>query len=287
MLFENVMIVGTGLIGASLGLALKDSQEVNKIIGYDNNIHSLQNALEISSFDLIGSISDLSKANLIIFATPVETTKKLLLENLKSINENTVVTDVGSTKEEIMNLFDSLNGGINFIGGHPLAGSEKSGPLNAKKDLFKNKPYILVRSKNCKQESFEKFKTLILKIGATPIILDAKIHDKILAVTSHLPQIVAFYLMKTLMDLNEIDNTYLNLTGSGFKDTTRLAGSDAKMWIDIFKQNKNNIIESLTIFEKELKKFKRKLANDKYEKIKEELESIRSFKTRSEGKEWK
>jgi len=278
MLFDTAMFVGTGLIGTSLALAFKETKEINHIIGYDIDNNSLKTALKLGAIDKPGKISDISKADLVIFATPVESTKRILLDTINLVKEDTVVTDVGSTKYKIVQLFDSFNNkNINFIGGHPLAGSEKSGPSNAKADLFRDKLYILVKSVNCQQTYFDKFERLISKIEAIPMILDAETHDKILSTTSHLPQVISYYLVKTLMDLKEDDENYLKLVGTGFKDTTRLSKSDPQMWIDIFKQNKENILCSIENFEKELNEFKKNLIEDKYNEIKDDLIKISTF----------
>lgn len=278
MLFDTAIIVGTGLVGTSLALAFKETKEVKNIIGYDIDSNSLKEALKLGAIDEPAKISEISKADLIIFATPVESIKSILHDTISLVKENTVVTDVGSTKYEIMQLFDTFkNKRVNFIGGHPLAGSEKSGPLNAKANLFKGKKYVLIKSANCDQIYFNKFERLITKIGAIPIIIDAKTHDEILSTTSHLPQIIAYYLVKTLMNLKEDNENYLKLVGSGFKDTTRLSKSDPQMWIDIFKQNKENILDSIENFEKELNAFKKNLIEDKYNEIKDDMIKISKF----------
>jgi len=278
MLFDTAIIVGTGLIGTSLALAFKDTKEIRTIIGYDIDNNSLKEALKLGAIDEPAKILDISKADLIIFATPVESIKRILRDTISLVKENTVVTDVGSTKYEIMQLFDSFkNKRINFIGGHPLAGSERSGPLNAKADLFKDKQYILIKSVNCDQIYFNRFERLISKIGAIPIIIDAETHDEILSTTSHLPQVISYYLVKTLMDLKEDNENYLKLVGNGFKDTTRLSKSDPQMWIDIFKQNKENILRTIENFEKELNAFKENLIEDKYNEIKDDLIKISKF----------
>jgi prephenate dehydrogenase len=278
MLFDTAIIIGTGLIGTSLALAFKETKEVRNIIGYDIDNNSLKEALKLGAIDEPAKISDISKADLIIFATPVESTKSILHDTISLVKENTVVTDVGSTKYKITQLFDSFkNKRVNFIGGHPLAGSEKSGPLNAKADLFKGKKYILIKSPNCDQVYFNKFERLITKIGAIPIIIDAETHDEILSTTSHLPQIISYYLVKTLMNLKEDNENYLKLVGTGFKDTTRLSKSDPQMWIDIFKQNKENILRAIENFEKELNAFKKNLIEDKYKEIKDDLIKISKF----------
>jgi len=278
MLFDTAIIIGTGLIGTSLALAFKETKEVRNIIGYDIDNNSLKEALKLGAIDEPAKISDISKADLIIFATPVESIKRILRDTINLIKENTVVTDVGSTKYEIMQLFDSFkNKRINFIGGHPLAGSERSGPSNAKADLFKNKKYVLIKSANCDQIYFNRFERLISKIGAIPIIIDAETHDEILSTTSHLPQVVSYYLVKTLIDLKEDNENYLKLVGTGFKDTTRLSKSDPQMWIDIFKQNKENILDAIENFEKELNAFKKNLIEDKYNEIKDDLSKISKF----------
>ncbi|WP_158245362.1 prephenate dehydrogenase/arogenate dehydrogenase family protein [Petrotoga sp. 9PWA.NaAc.5.4] len=280
MNFEKLMIIGTGLIGTSLALAFKETNSIRKISGYDVNKTNSQDALKLGSIDEIENLQDgIPTADIIIFATPVESIKDILTNTIELIKPGTIVSDVGSTKYQIVKIFDSfVDKNINFIGGHPMAGTENSGPLFARKDLFKNKPYVLVKTKKCSNEAFEKFRCLINKIEANPVIMEAQKHDKIVAVTSHLPQIVSFYLAKTL--LKEKDEDFLKLVGSGFKDTTRLAKSDPTIWIDIFKQNKENILNSVEIFESQIQNFKNNLNENKYKEIVEELKQVREFRNK-------
>jgi len=280
MPFKNVLLIGCGLIGCSLTLALKETKEVKLIHGYDLNDKNLEDALEIGAIDKKTNLDDVSPYDLIILATPVEEVIHSLNNIIPRLTKDTLITDVGSTKFEIIKTVESFeNPNVNFIGGHPMAGSEKSGPVYAQKDLFEGKPYILIKSKCCSSNYFENFKNLIEKIGTHIIEMDAKTHDEIVSVTSHLPQVVAFYLVKTLQTFQENNPDYIKLIGSGFKDTTRIAKSDPNMWLSIFKLNKDNIINALDKFEEEIEEFKIKLENDLYNELLIELENISKFRS--------
>ncbi|HPZ17094.1 MAG TPA: prephenate dehydrogenase/arogenate dehydrogenase family protein [Fervidobacterium sp.] len=288
MLFENVFVIGTGLIGTSLGLSMKDTGEVGKVKGYDSNTQHVMKALEIGGIDDVGQLQDVGTCDLAVLAVPVESAKSVLEKILPFLKDGTTVTDVGSTKREIMKTFDTLHRklcqtrkfekDINFIGGHPMAGSEKSGPDGATRDLFVGKTYVLVRDKNCSDDAFEKFKALVLKLGALPMEMEAETHDLIVSATSHLPQVVSYMLVQTLMDYAKTDDSYLKLVGSGFRDTTRLASSAPAMWIDIFKQNGDNIMDVLTHFQTQIEWFKGMLEAGRYEELSEKLEKIVMFK---------
>lgn len=288
MLFENVFVIGTGLMGTSLALAMKDTGEVGKVKGYDSNTRHVAKALEIGGIDDVGQLQDVGTCDLAVLAVPVESAKSVLEKILPFLKDGTTVTDVGSTKREMMKTFDMLyrklcqtrrfEKDINFIGGHPMAGSEKSGPDGARRDLFVGKTYVLVRDKNCSDDAFEKFKALVLKLGALPMEIEAETHDLIVSATSHLPQVVSYVLVQTLMDYAKTDSRYLKLVGSGFRDTTRLASSAPAMWIDIFKQNGDNIVDVLSHFQTQIEWFKGMIEAGRYEELSEKIEKIVAFK---------
>ncbi|HOA17277.1 MAG TPA: prephenate dehydrogenase/arogenate dehydrogenase family protein [Fervidobacterium sp.] len=283
MLFENVFIIGTGLIGTSLALAMKSSGEIREIQGYDVNSEHVVKALELGGIDRIGQLKDIDACDLVVLAVPVEGAKDVLGRIFPFLKEGTVVTDVGSTKREIIKAFESLHRcmkdkNVNFIGGHPMAGSEKSGPDGAIQNLFKGKTYVLVRTPSCNDEMFEKFRVLVTKMDASPIEMDAELHDRIVSVTSHLPQVVSYILVQTLIDYAREDERYVSLVGSGFRDTTRLATSIPAVWIDIFKQNKDNLTDVLNHFQAQIEWFKGMIETERYEELNESVTKIVSFK---------
>jgi len=285
MLFENVFIIGTGLMGTSLALAMKSSGEIGEIQGYDANSEHVVKALELGGIDRIGQLKDVDGCDLVVLAIPVEGAKDVLGRILPFLKEGTVVTDVGSTKREIIKAFETLHRcmkdkDVNFIGGHPMAGSEKSGPDGAIQDLFKGKTYVLVRTSSCSDEMFEKFRALVVKMDALPVEMDAELHDRIVSVTSHLPQVISYVLVQTLIDYAHEDERYVNLVGSGFRDTTRLATSAPAVWIDIFKQNKDNITDALNHFQAQIEWFKGMIETERYEELHESVTKIVSFKER-------
>jgi len=283
MLFENVFIIGTGLMGTSLALAMKSSGEIGEIQGYDANSEHVIKALELGGIDKIGQLKDIDACDLVVLAVPVEGAKGVLERIFPSLKDGTVVTDVGSTKREIINTFEDLHRcmkdkDVNFIGGHPMAGSEKSGPDGAIQDLFKDKTYVLVRTSSCSDEMFEKFRALVTKMDASPVEMDAELHDRIVSVTSHLPQVISYVLVQTLMDYARKDERYVKLVGSGFRDTTRLATSAPAVWIDIFKQNRDNLTDVLNHFEAQIEWFKGMIEMERYEELSESITKVVSFK---------
>ncbi|MEW6170966.1 MAG: prephenate dehydrogenase [Candidatus Omnitrophota bacterium] len=278
MKFKKIAIVGIGLVGGSLGLSIKRKKLAQKVIGIVHHKKTIKEALNLKAVDKATlNLKDIKDADLIILATPVNIILRQLPLILNYAKENTLIIDVGSTKNKIIKLAEKLmpsNKKIDFIGTHPLAGSEKKGLYFAKIDLFKNSLCILVPTKFTKKENLEKIKTFWRALGADTKTINAKKHDEILSFTSHLPHLVSFALMDSM------PAKYLNFSASGLKDTTRLSSSDALVWQDIFFSNKENLIKAIANFEKSLKELKNKIsASDKtllnkLKSIKRKKESI-------------
>lgn len=278
MKFKKIAIVGIGLVGGSLGLSIKRKKLAQEVIGIVHHKKTIKEALNLKAVDKVTlNLKDIKDADLIILATPVNIILRQLPLIFNYAKENTLIIDVGSTKNKIIQLAEKLMPGnkkIDFIGTHPLAGSEKKGLCFAKIDLFKNSICILVSTKFTKKENLEKIKTFWHALGADTKIITAKKHDEILSFTSHLPHLVSFALM------NSIPDRYLNFSASGLKDTTRLSSSDALVWQDIFFSNKENLIKAIANFQKSLKELRNKIsASDKtllnkLKSIKKKKESI-------------
>ncbi|MDO9572841.1 MAG: prephenate dehydrogenase, partial [Candidatus Omnitrophota bacterium] len=218
-IFNKVVIFGTGLIGGSLGLALKREHLTTQIIGFNKHKENAIRALKIGAIDYIGSSLDTTQdADLIILATPVDTIIDIMFKISPKLKKDCIVIDVGSTKENIVKKLSKLT--PNFVGCHPLAGSEKKGIKNAKSDIFNDSICIITSSARTKRNALKKIELLWQKLGAKTIMMHPKQHDQILSFTSHLPHIVAFSLMGV------IPNKFLNVSSGGLKDTTRIAASD-------------------------------------------------------------
>jgi prephenate dehydrogenase len=244
-IFDKVVIIGTGLIGGSIGLALKKQCLAGQVIGLSRHQKNVRLAKEVGAIDKIGlSLDVVEDADLVILATPVDTIIDLASRIAKKIKKKCIVVDVASTKESIVAVLGQQIPG--FLGCHPLAGSEKKGIANLQANIFEGSICIITPTLKTNQLVLNKVKLLWNKLGAKVIILSAKKHDKILAHTSHLPHAVAFSL------INSIPDEYLDLSSSGLRDTTRISLSDANLWSEIFLSNRINLLAALSNFELKL-----------------------------------
>jgi len=244
-IFNKVAIVGTGLIGGSIALDIKKKKLSRRVVGVSRHASSLALAKKIGAIDL-GSrdLAILKGADLVILAAPVEVILKLAPRINQIIAAECVVTDVGSTKAEIVSKLSRIF--ANYIGSHPLAGSEKRGVGNARTGLFKDSLCILTPVKITSALALKKVRLLWQQLGAKTVLMDPQAHDKALSFTSHLPHISAFSLM------NSVPAGLFKFAASGLKDTTRLASSEAQLWADIFFTNKKNILDAVGQMERNL-----------------------------------
>lgn len=249
-----VGLVGTGLIGSSIGLALKGKR---RVLGFDP-----ANAAAAHARGAIDVVCDsagavVRQADLVIFAVPVGAIEVLVreLEADFAARPDVVLTDVGSTKISVMRAFAHISNPARFVGGHPIAGTEKSGPAAASATLFAGKTCILTPAAD--SGAYEKVRELWQELGARVVKLDAGEHDRILAHTSHLPHVVAFALAAALSDPSL---ALEGLAAGGFLDTTRIAASDPIMWRDIFVANRGAIERAIETFDRQLYELRRAIA---------------------------
>jgi len=251
-MFNTVVIAGVGLIGGSLGLALKRNHPQARIIGVSSGA-AVTSALEIGAIDegcgyeeLAGAVE---QADLVFLCTPIHRIQGLLILLGPSVRPGVLVTDVGSTKQVITRHAERvLPEGVYFIGGHPMTGSEKSGVLAADPFLFQNAIYVLCPAGTVPKERVCEFSEFIGGIGARVIILDAALHDRIAAAVSHLPQMAAVALVNMVGKLSNGTAPYLQLAAGGFRDMTRIASSPFTMWDDICRTNVDAIREAMDMF---------------------------------------
>lgn len=245
ILFNKVVIVGIGLIGGSMAKDIKKKGIAQRIIGVSRHEHTLLLARKSRIID-DGSqdLSIVKDADLVILATPVNTILKLSQKIGKFVNRDCIVTDVGSTKKEIVAKLNKIF--PNYVGSHPLAGSEKRGVTNVQAGLFKGSLCLLTPTKDTSPKALKKIKNLWSNLGARVVFLNPDTHDKILSFVSHLPHAVAFSLMGSVPD------KYLKFSANGLKDTTRIALSDSQLWADIFLSNRKYMLESIASFQNQL-----------------------------------
>lgn len=275
--FSTVSIVGVGLIGGSLALALKEKKVVEHIKGFGRNESRLKKAKELNIIDSYStSLKDMAEAEMLVLATPVGNFIPIIKEIGKYLKKKTVVIDVGSVKGSLVYEIEKiLPEGVSFVGVHPIAGSDKTGFEYARKDLFVNSRVIITPTENTDKDALDKVSNLWSKIGATVELMDPYEHDRVYALVSHLPHLASFCLVQAVA---EADNTLLKYAGSGFKDTTRIAKSSPELWSDIFLMNSENILNFLEIYMQKLVEIKNLIVREDSDALKKFIQQAKLFR---------
>jgi cyclohexadieny/prephenate dehydrogenase len=258
--FEKVCIVGLGLIGGSIGLAIKRSNISNQITGYARSNSTLERAIELGLVDSVkNNLQDaVNNSDLVILATPLSTFRELVEEMNPFLKKGCIITDTGSAKLTVIeDLKDILPNGVEFVPGHPIAGTEESGPDAGFAELFDNRWCILTPTEDNSSNAVDLVKDFWESIGSKVEIMDPMHHDKVLAITSHIPHLIAFNIVGTANNLaNVTEKEVVKYSAGGFRDFTRIAASDPKMWSDIFTYNSDAVLEMLDLFSNDLAKLK-------------------------------
>lgn len=257
-------IVGLGLMGGSLALELKELNFIKRVLGYDRNKEHIKDAKRLNLVDEVVDFNTIKKCDVIFLAIPVEGIIETV-NRLKDIDKNATIIDLGSTKEKIVkNIPKNIR--KNFVAAHPMTGTEKYGPTAAFKGLYKDKIVVLCNIEDSGEKQREIAEKIFTKIGMQIVYMDAKEHDKHAAFISHLPHAISYALANSVLK-QEDPKSILILAAGGFKDMSRLAKSSPNMWVDIFKQNKKNLLKSLDVFKNELKYAKTLIENDRWEEL--------------------
>jgi len=277
--FKTVSIIGVGLIGGSISLALKEKGLVNKIIGYGRNEERLKLALKRGIVDEITtSLQEASLSDLVVLATPLGVFEKIVYDLAKFIKKGTVVIDVGSVKEWVVDRIEKiLPSEVHFVGTHPIAGSDKTGFEYARADLFQGAKVIITPTEKTNKAALEKVSNLWKKVGANVEFMSAKEHDRVYALMSHLPHLISFCMVNTV---GEIDKNLIKYAGSGFKSFTRIAKSSPELWGDIFIMNSENILDYLSIFCEKIEEMKRLIKEEKLDELKKCIEKAKNLRER-------
>ena len=283
-MFKNILIVGFGMIGSSIARSIPKSKKQTNIYAFDKSkdfSKRLKKAkLNVSSIKSLEDIKQLS-IDLVIICTPVLQYEKIL-KNINNLNDQSfIVTDVGSTKKNIEDIYIKNNFKFRFIPSHPIAGIEKSGLENGFLGLFENRYSIVCPLKNSSQKDIllivKFWKSLSMKVE----IMSAKEHDHVLSLTSHLPHIISYSLVLTAIKKEKSLNSKLvKFSAGGFRDFTRVAGSDPEMWRDIFLANSKEIKKLTTMFIEELKKFSKELDLQNSKKLLMKLQKTKNIRNR-------
>ena len=268
-MFNKILIIGCGLIGSSIARSIYSTRIVKNIYILEKskkNIKILKNLKMNLKF--IESISKINiNFDLIVFCTPISQYKGILTKINRLIGRNTIITDVGSTKELAnQNVKKLLKNKSQWVASHPIAGSEVSGPKHGDKNLFKNKWCVLIKDKKTNQKNLNKIKLFWKKMGSNVVLMNSKQHDYIFSITSHLPHLIAYNLVKTATDI-EKEKKYdlIKYSAGGLRDFSRIAASNEIMWRDIFFSNNKNISSVIDKFIKNLRSFQKDILkkNDK------------------------
>ena len=274
----NVFIIGVGLIGGSMALDIQREYNKAVVYGIDTSENHLEKALEIGVIHQKATFNELEKASIVILSIPVDVQIKILPKVLDLISDTCLVIDAGSTKENICNAIKNHPKRRNFLATHPIAGTEFSGPKAAHEGLFKQKTNIICEVEKTAFKLQEKALEIFAKLGMRIRYMDAKSHDKHIAYVSHLSHISSFMLGKTVIEKEKNERDIFDMAGSGFASTVRLAKSSPAMWAPIFKQNKNNVIETLDEYITNLQQFKELMLQDNFTKIHHEMENTNHIK---------
>ena len=242
----TIAILGVGLMGGSLGLAARERLGVRQVFGFSRTRRTLMRALELGAItDQASSIEEaVATADFCFVATPVRTILSVSRQALAASRAGCIVTDMGSTKSSLMAAL-SADEERRFIGGHPVCGSETAGVANAREDLFDKATYFLTSGRGVDPSNYERLHGFLTGLGARPTAIDPDAHDRIMALVSHLPHVLANSAMNEAGRLNLDGREALLSAGPSFRDLTRVAGSNADVWTDIFIENRRWLADAL------------------------------------------
>ena len=272
-MFNKVCIIGCGLIGSSIARAIRKNHLSSKIVSSNRSDSVNKKVIELKIVD--DSSSDTKKmaegSDLIIIATPLSSYEDIISKIKNSLKSGTILTDVGSVKENIINLIEKdVPANVSWISSHPIAGTEESGPEAGFSELFKNRWCILTPSKKAQEKDIKLLETFWKKIGSKVDIMEAKQHDYILSITSHMPHLIAYNVVNTSLNIqDEQESVIVKYSAGGLRDFTRIAASNPIMWRDIFIQNKKNTSKMIDKFIEDLEDLKKAIENEDGKKLEE------------------
>ena len=281
---KNVLIIGCGLLGSSLVRRISKKKMAKKIFVYEK---SKSNISKIKKLKLPGIIVKSLKvgvvnSDLIIFCTPMSEYKNLILKINNFISPKTLITDIGSSKIESDKIIKKfLKKGVHWTGSHPITGSEVSGPEHGKDNIFVDKWCVLIKDKKTNLKHLKFLNSFWKKLGSKTVIMNSEKHDKIFSITSHLPHLVAYNLVKSAQDFEKVLKfNLIKYSAGGLRDFSRIAASNEIMWRDIFFDNKVNISKAIDLFIKNLKSFKKDIDKKNNKSILKKLVQTKKVRTK-------
>ena len=277
--FDSITIVGVGLISGSWSLALKDRGLVRHVIGVSRTAASAQKALELGLIDEILPLEEaVRKSDLIYVAIPVDVTVPIMRQIMDMVTDKQIVADAGSTKWALCQSLADHPMRSRFVATHPMWGTEYSGPEAAVRDAFRGRACVICEKEKSDPEAVETIEELYKDMGMHIVYMDANSHDMHAAYISHISHITSFALANTVLEKEKEESAIFELAGGGFESTVRLAKSNPSMWLPIFMQNKEHVLDVLNEHISQLRKFKSGLEKDNYEYLRELMENANKIR---------
>ena len=281
-MFKKVCIIGCGLIGSSIARGIKKNKLATKVVSSNRSNNTNKKVIRLKIVN--EASSDTKKivkgSDLIIIASPLSSYKNIILKIKSSLKNGAILTDVGSVKKNVISLIEkNIPKNVSWISSHPIAGTEESGPESGFSELFKNRWCILTPSKKSKSKDVKLLEKFWQKLGSKVDVMNAKQHDYILSITSHMPHLIAYNIVNTTLKIKKKkDRNIVKYSAGGLRDFTRIAASNPIMWRDIFIQNRENTSKMIDKFIENLKDLKKAIKSKnekKLEKIFTETKKIR------------
>jgi prephenate dehydrogenase len=274
IMFNSVTVVGVGLISGSFSMALKDKGLAKNIIGVSRTEASIKKALELGIIDEALPLNEaVRKSDLVYVAIPVDATVAVMKQIMDIVTEKQIVADAGSTKHALCTALGHHPMRKRFVATHPMWGTEYSGPEAAVRDAFIGRACVICEKEKSDSAAVEKMETIYKQLGMHIIYMDADSHDLHAAYVSHISHITSFALANTVLEKEREEDAIFELASAGFESTVRLAKSNPAMWIPIFMQNKENVLDVLNEHISQLRKFKSCLEKENYEYLAELIEN--------------
>ena len=273
-MFDNVAIVGVGLIGGSFALGLKDKGIAKNIIGVSRTQRSLDKAKELGLIDEALPLQEaVKKSDFIYVAIPVDVTVPVMKEIMDIINDQQIVADAGSTKFVLCKELENHSMRKRFVATHPMWGTEYSGPEAAVRDAFKERSCVICEKEKSDEDAVAMIENIYKTLGMRMVYMNAEDHDIHAAYVSHISHITSFALANTVLEKEKEEDAIFELAGGGFESTVRLAKSNPSMWAPIFMQNRENVLDVLNEHISQLRKFKSCLEKENYEYLEKLMEN--------------
>ena len=273
--FKKAAIIGVGLIGGSLAMVLRGKGIASEIVGIGRGIANLETAKRLGIVDSFTTdvAEGVMDADLVVVAVPVLKMAGTIRQAAPNLKPGCIVTDVGSVKGSVIEAVEPLiPKGVHFVPGHPIAGTENSGAEAAFAELYIERKCILTPTPFTDVGALRAVKAMWEAAGSTVVVMEAPVHDIILAAVSHLPHMIAYTLVNTVADMDASGEDVISYSAGGFKDFTRIASSSPEMWSDICAMNKGPLIHTIDAFQKRLEKLKGLIENESYPELKREFE---------------